>query len=97
MLLTDEQSIDEVVNTFSLYERASGTKINKSKCKGLWCGAFSERTDHLYDFEWFNDLIPDKIQFIGKADCSRLNWDIKIQKNENMTSSWRHRELSFKG
>ena len=83
MLLTDEHSIHETFNTFNLYERASGAKINKGKCKGLWCGAFAQRTDHLYNFEWFNDLIPDKIlgQFIGNVDCSRLNWDINIQKS----------------
>lgn len=99
MLLTDEQSIDEAFNTFDLYERASGAKINKGKCKGLWCGAYAQRTDQLYNFEWFNDFIPDKIlgQFIGNVDCSRLNWDIKIQKIENITAAWRHRELSFKG
>ena len=85
MLLTDEQSIDGAFNTFNLYKRASGAKINKKKCKGLWCEAFAQRTD----FEWFNGLILDKIlgQFIGNVDCSRLNWDIKIKKNREYHSS----------
>ena len=99
MLLTDDQSIDEAFKTFHLYERASGAKINKGKCKGLWCGAFAQRTDQLYSFEWFNDFIPDKIlgQFIGNVDCSRLNWENKIKRIENIIAAWRHRELSFKG
>ena len=44
LLLSDDQSTDEVFNTFDLYKRASEEKINKGKCKGLWCGAFAHRT-----------------------------------------------------
>ena len=99
LLLTDEQSITETFHTFDLYERASGAKINKSKCKGLWCGSFAQRTDQLYGFEWFNDFIPDKIlgQFFGNVDCTQKNWEAKIEKIKNIVAAWRHRELSFKG
>ena len=97
--LSDDQSIDEVFSTFDLYERASGAKINKGKCKGLWCGAFAHRTEQLGDFDWLNDFIPDKIlgQFIGNVDCTRRNWEAKIQKINNIIAAWSHRNLSFKG
>ena len=55
LLLTDEQSIAETFRVFDRYELASGAKINQSKCKGLWSGAFSRRTDQLHGFEWFKD------------------------------------------
>jgi exonuclease III len=99
LLLSDDESIDEAFNTFDLYERASGAKINKGKCKGLWCGAFVERTDQLYGFEWYNDYIPEKILglFFGNVDCTRLNWEVKIQRINNIIASWRYRELSYKG
>jgi len=61
LLLSDDQYIHEVFNTFDLYERASGAKISKEKCKGLWCGAFAHRSEQLGDFDWFNEFIPDKI------------------------------------
>ena len=81
-----------------MYERASGARINKGKCKGLWCGAFAHRTEQLGDFDWFNDFIPDKIleQFIGNVDCTRRNWEAKIQKTNNIIAAWSHRNLSFK-
>ena len=99
LLLSDDNSIEEVFSTFDLYERASGAKINKGKCKGLWCGALAHRTEQLGDFDWFSDLIPDKIlgQFIGNVDCTRLNWESKIQKINNIIAAWRHRDLSYKG
>ena len=99
LLLTDEQSITETFSTFDLYQRASGAKINKGKCKGLWCGAFAQRTDQLFGFEWYNDFIPDKIlgQYFGNVDCTQRNWEAKIQKIQNIVAAWRHRDLSFKG
>ena len=62
--------------------RASGAKINLSKCSGLWCGAFAWPTDQVYGFDWFNDYIPDKIlgQFLSSVDCTKLNWDCKVKK-----------------
>ena len=62
-------------------------------------GAFSRPTDQLHGFEWFNDYIPENIfgQFIGNIDCSRTNWESKIQKINNIVDAWRHRDLSFNG
>ena len=99
LLLTDEQSIIETFRVFDQYELASGAKISKSKCKGLWSGDFSDRTDQLFDFSWYNDYIPDKIlgQFFGNVDCSLLNWNAKVQKIDNIIAAWRQRDLSYKG
>ena len=99
LLLIDDQSIVETFCTFDKYERASGARINLSKCKGLWCGAFAWRTDQAYGFDWFNDYIPDKIlgQFLGNVDCSKLNWDCKVKKITNIINAWSHRDLSYKG
>ena len=99
LLLSDEDSIDEAFTTFELYECASGAKINKGKCKGLWCGAFKERTENLHGFDWYNDFIPEKILglFFGNVDCTQLNWESKIEKINNIIAAWRHRELSYKG
>ena len=37
LLLADDESITETFHVFHRYERAAGTKINKSKCKGGFC------------------------------------------------------------
>ena len=99
LLLTDDSSITETFKVFDRYERASGAKVNRSKCKGLWSGAFAHRTDQLHGFDWYNDYIPDKIlgQYFGNVDYTKRNWETKIQKINNILEAWRHRELSFKG
>ena len=99
LLLSDDASIDEAFTTFELYECASGAKINTGKCKGLWCGAFKERTDQLHGFDWYNAFIPEKILglFFGNVDCTRMNWESKIEKINCIIAAWRHRDLSYKG
>lgn len=99
LLLKNDQSVKETFNTLHLYERASGAKVNKEKCQGLWSGALIHRTDALLNFQWFNDALPDKILglFFGNTDCTRLNLEPRIQKICNTISAWKHRDLSYKG
>ena len=98
-LLRDTASIGHTFDTLNLYERASGAKINREKCKGLWSGPFKHRTDSIYDFDWYNNYIPDKIldHIFGNVDYTRLNLEPRIQKTKNTIEAWRHRELSYKG
>lgn len=65
----------------------------------MWSGDFSDRTDQLFDFAWYNDYILDKIlgQFFGNVDSSLLNWNAKVQKIDNIIAAWRQRDLSYKG
>lgn len=41
LLLRDDKCVKQTFNTLTLYEHASGTRVNKDKCKGLWCGALT--------------------------------------------------------
>ena len=61
LLLHDTASIGHTFDTLNLYEQASGEKINQEKCKGIWVGSFKHRSDSIYDLDWYNDYIPDKI------------------------------------
>ena len=97
--LRDDASIQETFHLLSLYESASGAKINLEKCKGLWSGSFKHRTDQLLNFDWYNTYIPEKIlgTFFGNVDCTRLNFDRRLHSLRNTIAAWKHRALSFKG
>ena len=98
-LLSDDMSIHTAFEVLNSYERASGAKVNQSKCKGLWSGAFRNRTDQLYNFDWYNDYIPEKILglFFGNIDCTLHNIRPRIAKITNTINAWAHRDLTFKG
>lgn len=97
-ILSDANSIYNMYNTFKTlkpYEQASCTKINDSKCKGLWSGSFRHCTQQL-SFEWFNDCFPDPIlgTNFGNIDCTRKNIDHRLKSIRSTISAWKHREPS---
>jgi len=99
LLLQDTSSIMNTFSILNLYERASGAKINRDKCKGLWSGSLKHRTDNLLNFDWYNDFIPDKIlgHFFGNIDCNKRNLEPRILKIKTTIDAWQHRDLSYKG
>ena len=44
-VITSESSVERVLNTFDLFSKASGSKLNKGKCKGLFFGGWKYRKD----------------------------------------------------
>ena len=69
-MLPDNQSIHEVFNTFDFYERASGAKINKGKCKGLG-NVDCTRSNWKARIQKINNIIPAwrhrDLSYKGKA------------------------------
>ena len=97
LLLVDDQSITQAFRTFNLYERASGAKIIKKKYKGLWSGAFRDRTDQIHGFDWYNDYIPVKTlgQYFTNVSCDELNWSPRIRRINEIIAVWRHLSLAL--
>ena len=99
LLLADDESINQVLKIFEVYENASGAKLNMQKCKGLWCGSYRHRTDTPTDFDWTNTYLPDKLLglYVGNIDCTDKNIEHKIHKLRTITTAWKHRDISLKG
>jgi hypothetical protein len=55
-VVTTEGSIEHIFKTCDEYGKASGSKLNKNKTKGLWMGAWADRKDKPYDMEWSTKL-----------------------------------------
>ena len=98
LLLRDINSITNTFHCLNNYERASGARINRDKCTGLWCGSFKNRSDKPLNLDWFNDFIPEPIlgTIFGNIDCTQRNLEPRIHKIKNTIAAWTHRELSFK-
>ena len=50
-----DESIRRIEHHLSLYEKASGAKVNRDKCEGLWLGSNINRTDKPLGFGWYTD------------------------------------------
>ena len=97
LIVTSDESIKGVFDTYSLFERGSGSKLNLSKSKGLWLGAWNGRQDPPVVLDWSSVKIKALGVFIGVGNLEEDNWRPRISAVENVLLSWRQRQLSFRG
>ena len=75
LLLSCDQSVIESFKTLTLYEHASGAKVNLEKCQGLWSSSLRVCSANPLNFKWYRDYLPDKILgiYFGNVDCTKIN------------------------
>ena len=53
---TTDTSIEETFHIYTLYERASGARLNRGKLKGMWEPSWKDCTDMPHGIQWVKDL-----------------------------------------
>ena len=86
-----------VFETYSLFKRGTGSKLNVGKCEGLWLGSWRNRLDAPVPILWNSDKIKILGVYIGNGDMDEANWRPRIQAVEKCLASWRSRSLSLSG
>ena len=97
LIVSSDDAIRAVFETYALFERASGSKLNQTKSKGLWLGGWCGRTDPPVALEWSSCKIKVLGVFIGAGDLDVDNWRPRIEAVDHVLKSWRSRCLSFRG
>ena len=86
-----------VFETHDKFERGTGSKLNLSKCEGLWLGAWRHRTDAPVAITWTSVKIKVLGIVLGPGQIDDLNWAPRLEAVEKCLDSWRSRSLSFGG
>ena len=97
LVVTSDSSINAVFESYSLFEKGSGSKLNLSKSKGLWLGRWSGRTDPPVALLWSSVKLKVLGAFIGPGDLEEDNWRPRLTAIENTLNAWRARHLSYRG
>ena len=97
LTVVGDKSIDEVFSTVTLFEQASGARINLQKCEGLWLGSNKGRLDRPHNIRWSSGKIKIIGYYFGNIDISHDNWDEKIVKFKKTLNLWKIRNLSLRG
>lgn len=75
VVIKNQREMDALINILSVYELASGAKLNHSKTEGVWKGEESDRGD-------INIQIKQEIKLLGlticNKDCAEVNWEKKL-------------------
>ena len=97
LVVTSDQAIISCFNTYALFEKGSGSRLNLDKCRGLWLGPWKDRQLHPVDLQWSSDKIKVLGIYIGPAVTDEDNWCPRISAVENVLHSWCQRSLSLSG
>ncbi len=96
-IVTSDSGIKAVFETYSRFEKASGSKLNLSKCKGLWLGSWRGRIDSPIAIDWSCTMIKVLGIFIGFGDLIAANWNPRVESVSKCLESWKMRSLSYGG
>ena len=96
LIVTSDDAIRATFETYSIYEKGSGSKLNLSKSKCLWLGSWNGRHDFPVILVWSSSKIKVLGVFIGVSNLEEDNWRPRIIAVENVLASWRQHQLSFR-
>ena len=97
LVCTDYKSIRQVFVISDRFCNASGAKLNKDKCRGLWLGAWKNNQDKLCNISWSNDVEKMVGVHIGNGDYMKVSWDTAFKKFEKVVADWQNWFISMKG
>ena len=101
LLLKTEDEMKIAVDIISQFGKLAGTKLNLSKCEGLWLGndKYRQQNCNLLNIKWPNEPIRCLGIFIGHNIEQKLeyNWKKRIKDIETLLDLWKSRDLTLFG
>ena len=97
LVVTSDDSIRAVFDTYRVFELGSGSRLNQSKSKDLWLGSWNGRLDPPVPLEWSSSMPKILGIFIGPGASAESNCRPRITAVGNVLNSWRQRNLSYRG
>ncbi|PFX30003.1 Transposon TX1 uncharacterized 149 kDa protein [Stylophora pistillata] len=87
LILTSDDAIRAALEIYTLFEKASGSKLNIAKSKGLWLGGWRGRSDPPVPFDWSASSLKILDIFIGPGKLDEENWRPRINAMAAQTKS----------
>ena len=56
-IISDDNSLNELFKELEINQKATGSKVNVAKTKGLWVGKWKNRADKPFNIDWQNEKI----------------------------------------
>ena len=96
LLDKNEESVEQSFLLLSKFEKASGSKINYEKTKGLFIGRLRGKRPRLTNISWISDNMKTLGVFHGYNIDTDDIWKTIINKMKSCTQVWKTRNLTFK-
>ena len=95
VIVTTDLALNALFHLFTRYEKASGAKLNVTKCHGLLIGTWQSRSNLPIALDWSNV----EIIVLGSriSNDNEEQWESKIKALKTTLTAWNRRALSFRG
>ena len=101
LFLRNSKEMREAIESIKLFGNAAGTKLNVTKCEGLWIGASKHRQHNcnLCNIKWPTEPIKSLGIYIGHdiQKCNKMNFDDKIRTIDDVITQAEKRTLTLFG
>ena len=101
LFLRNVHEMREAILSLEKFGRVAGTKLNLTKCEGLWVGAYKNRQQSctLCGIKWPTTPIRYLGIYIGhdSQQCYKLNFESKISNIDNLLTEAQKRQLTLFG
>ena len=97
--ITGKESLLRLDQLLEDFENATGTKLNRNKCRGVWIGKDSHRMTGPLNFNWKETHLKTLGVLFDREGQDQLqpNWTPILQKIEKTIHAWKRHNLSLKG
>ena len=86
-----------VFDTYDTFEGGTGSKLNLSKCEGLWLGTWRNCVDIPVAIAWTSSKIKVLGLFLGNGNLDEENRQPRIDAVERRLKSWHCCTLPYSG
>ena len=93
--ILDDKSVRLLIDHFDYFGQASGSKLNKTKSRGMYMGKWKSRSDHPFGISWVDQMKVFGIMY-GNFNESNF-WNNVYRKIVNTLNLYRCRHLSLYG
>ena len=91
--ITQNRCFKEVIKNLTALERASGAKVNYEKTKGLWCGAWKNRTDTPLNIKWTSENVENSGVYFGNDHPASATFTKILPKVTRSMNYWKQFRL----
>ena len=98
VILRDEASVTNVLSISNIFQQASGAKLNKEKCKGMWLGSLSHKFNTVNGVSFEHTDLKCLGFFFNQfhRNLGEANWSPILSKFSKVLKEWKTRNLTFR-
>ena len=90
-------SLNELFKELEINQKATGSKVNVAKTKGLWVGKWKNRADKPFNIDWQNEKIEGLGIWLGNKGVADLTFSTQLLKIKAKLEFWKPVKLGLIG